>query len=240
MTSRNTHRNKFSVLIPTYKESKNLPALIKSLENNLSRWEFEVVFIDDDSSNGTAEMVRKLSARHDNLRLLVRPKKMGLGSAYKDGFKVSTGNFIVEMDADLSHNPEELPKLLEELNHADVAVGSRRVPGGRVVGWKWHRRLISLGANLLASLVLGLKVRDATSGFRAYKRSTFDEIASKSTMNGFEFQIEALYIAKKLGFKVVEVPITFTGRKRGESKLRPKDVVNFFKSIFKMRLGCRE
>lgn len=235
MKSRNTNSNKFSVLIPTYEESRNLSALTKSLEDTLSHWDFDVVFIDDNSPDGTAERIRELSVVYDNLKLLVRPEKNGLGSAYKDGFKVSSGNTIVQMDADLSHNPEELTNLFKALENADVVVGSRCVPGGRVIGWKWYRTFINRGANLLARLVLGVRVRDATSGFRAYDRKAFEEIVSNSSMNGFDFQVEAVYIAKRLGLKVVEVPITFANRKRGKSKLSFKEVVNFAKAVFKIR-----
>ena len=119
-----------------------------------------------------------------------------------------------------------------------MAVGSRYVPGGRIVGWKWHRRLISRGANLLASSVLGLGVKDVTSGFRAYKGRVFKEIVSKSKLNGFDFQVEALHIAKRLGLKIVEIPIAFTNRRAGKSKLNPKDVFNYTKSVFKMHASA--
>ena len=227
--------SKVCVVIPTYNEAENLPKLVEALEEELQKENFNIIVVDDNSPDGTSEMIRKMSEGYDNLRLFVRPEKRGLGSAYKDGFKVSSGDFIVVMDADLSHNPEELPKLLETLNDADVAIGSRYVPGGRVVGWKGHRRLISRGANLLARLVLGLNIKDATSGFRAYKRRALEEIASRSSLNGFEFQVEALYIAKRLGLKVTEVPITFASRKRGKSKLSLKDVITFMHAVCAMR-----
>lgn len=228
-------QNKCSILIPTYNETENIPELTSSLMNSLSGLDFEVVFIDDNSPDGTAEMVRRLSEEHRNFWLLVRDAKKGLGSAYKDGFKISTGHFVVEMDADLSHNPEDIPRLLEALNPADIAIGSRYVEGGKITGWKWHRRLTSWGANLLVRLVLGLKVKDATSGFRVYRREPFEEIANRSTLNGFEFQIEVLHIAQKLGFEIEEIPITFTDRERGQSKLSLKDVVNFAWRLLKMR-----
>ena len=218
-------------------ENENLPVLIKLLEESLSQRKLEVIFIDDSSSDGTIETIRELSEKYSNLKLLVRSRKMGLGSAYKDGFKASSGEVIVEMDADLSHNPKELPKLFKALNHADVAVGSRYIRGGKTIWWKWYRRLISRGASLLANLFLGLGVRDATSGFRAYRRKAFEGIASKSSLNGFEFQVEALHIAKKLKLKIVEVPITFIDRTRGKSKLGLNDIINFAKSILKMGVG---
>lgn len=218
-------------------ENENLPVLIKLLEESLSQQKLEVIFIDDSSSDGTIETIRELSEEYSNLKLLIRSRKMGLGSAYKDGFKVSSGEVIVEMDADLSHNPKELPKLFKALNHADVVVGSRYIHGGKTIWWKWYRRLISWGASLLTNLFLGLGVRDATSGFRAYKRKAFEGIASKSSLNGFEFQVEALHIAKKLKLKVMEVPITFIDRTRGKSKLGLRDIINFAKSILKMGVG---
>jgi len=229
-----TNSASWSVLIPTYMENENLPILIKLLEESLSQRKLEVILIDDGSSDGITQTIRKLSERHGNLTLLVRSRKMGLGSAYKDGFKASSGEVIVEMDADLSHNPKELPKLFKALNHADVVIGSRYIHGGKTISRKWYRRLLSRGASLLANLFLGLGVRDATSGFRAYKRKAFEGIASKSSLNGFEFQVEALHIAKKLKLKVAEVPITFIDRKRGKSKLGLKDAVTFAKSIMKM------
>ena len=224
-----------SVLIPTYNEIENIGNLIESIDKSLSGRSFEVIVIDDNSPDGTADEVRRLSEKYDNIKLLVRPEKMGLGSAYKDGLKTSLGDFIVEMDADLSHNPEDISRLINRLNPVDINIGSRYVPGGNIVGWSWHRRLISWGANHLARLVLGLNVKDITSGFRAYRREVFEKIAKHSNLNGFDFQIEALHIANKLGFKVEEVPIIFTDRESGESKLGNKDIARFVRSIFQMR-----
>lgn len=225
-----------SVIIPTYNEGENLPAVINSLAKVLSEYDNELIVVDDKGTDNTAEIIKKLSEEHNNLRLVARPNKMGLGSAYKDGFKVSSGKIIVEMDADMSHSPEELGKLIEALNYADISVGSRYIPGGKIVGWKWHRKLISRGANFLAKEVLGLPISDATSGFRAYKQQAFGEIISRSRSKGFDFQVEVLYIAKKLRLKVIEVPVTFTNRKIGKSKLAVIDLLNFIYTIFKMRL----
>lgn len=196
-----------------------------------------MVFIDDNSIDGTAEKIKELSAKQDNIKLLIRPKKMGLGSAYKSGLEQSSGNIIVEMDADLSHDPAELTKIVKELQNADIVVGSRRVKGGRVIGWIWHRRLIHIVANIFTKLLLGLDVDDSTSGFRVYKREVFKQIASLSKFDGFEFQVESLYIAKKLGLKVEEVPIIFRNRKHGTSKLSLRDVIYFIKAILKMKFS---
>jgi len=223
------------IIIPTYNEAENLPELSERLEHALPREYLEIIVVDDNSPDRTAELARKLSKKYGNIKLLVRLTKMGLGSAYKDAFKISSGSCIVEMDADLSHDPKELPKLIEALNYADLVVGSRRVKYGRIIGWKWDRKLISWAANLFSKVVLGLDVKDATSGFRAYKREAFAEIVSRSYYGGFEFQVEALYIAKRLGFRVAEVPIVFIDRRKGCSKLKIRDIFGFCSALFKMR-----
>ena len=223
-----------SVLIPTYMERENIAFLFKSISKGLSGENYEIVVIDDNSPDGTADEVRRLSPNYGNIKLLVRPEKLGLGSAYKNGSRISSGDFIVSMDADLSHTPEDIPRLLKGLNSADIAIGSRYIKGGKIIGWSLHRRLISYVANLLARLFLELKVKDLTSGFRVYRKKAFEEIGKISNLNDYDFQIEALYIAKKLGFKVKEIPITFTDRKWGESKLGNKEIVRFSNSIFSM------
>ena len=223
-----------SVLIPTYMERENIASLFNSISNGLSGENYEIVVIDDNSPDGTADEVRRLSPNYGNIKLLVRPEKLGLGSAYKNGSRISSGDFIVSMDADLSHTPEDIPRLLKGLNSADIAIGSRYIKGGNIIGWSLHRSLISYVANLLARLLLELKVKDVTSGFRVYRKKAFEEIVKISNLNDYDFQIEALYIAKKLGFKVEEIPITFTDRKWGESKLGNKEIVKFSKSMFSM------
>ena len=220
-------------------ENENLPLLVKSLEESFHDSNLEVIFIDDNSPDGTAQSLKELTTTYDNIKFLVRPYKMGLGSAYKDGFKDASGEIIIEMDADLSHNPKELPKLLKALSQADIVIGSRYIKGGHIYGWKWHRKLISCVANSLAKLILGLKIRDTTSGFRVYKRKAFEKIASESAFDGFEFQVEALYIAKRFQFMTAEVPITFKGRIMGKSKIKLKDIINFLRLILKMRLSMK-
>jgi dolichol-phosphate mannosyltransferase len=218
-------------------ESKNVDPLIECINKNLSAYTFEVVVIDDNSSDGTADEIRKLKENYGNIKLIERAKKMGLGSAYRDGFKAASYDFIVEMDADLSHNPEEIPKLLSGLNptDADVVIGSRYIKGGNIVGWSWGRKLTSWAANRFARASLGLKPKDVTSGFRVYTRAAFEKIITNSKLNGYAFQIEVLYLASKFGFKVKEVPITFTERRMGKSKLGTKEIFQFAKSIISLR-----
>jgi dolichol-phosphate mannosyltransferase len=229
---------KLSILTPTYNERDNIVKFIERVREALGDIKFELIIIDDNSPDGTAKLAEFLSQKYRNIKVIKRRCKLGLGSAYKCGFKLADGNFIVEMDADLSHDPYELPRIIKllELEKADIVIGSRNINGARIVGWKWYRKLISKTANLLARSVLGLKINDCTSGFRAYKREAFERIISISECNGFEFQVEALFIAhNKFEFKVVEVPITFYNRKYGKSKLRLQDIFNFVETILKMR-----
>ncbi len=224
-----------SVLVPTYMEKNNIAVLIESINKNLSGYTFEVVVVDDNSSDGTADEVRRLIKDYGNTKLIVRSGKMGLGSAYREGFSASSYGFIVEMDADMSHNPEEITKLLQGLNPADIVIGSRYINGGSSVGWSWQRKLVSWGANRFARLVLGLKPKDVTSGFRVYSKDAFEKIIAHSKLNGYAFQIEVLYLASKLGFEVKEVPITFNERREGESKLGIKEIFRFAEAVLSLK-----
>ncbi len=224
-----------SVLVPTYMEKNNITDLIESINKNLSGNIFEVVVIDDNSPDGTANEVRRLTKDYANTKLIVRPGKMGLGSAYRDGFRASSYEYIVEMDADMSHNPQEITKLLQSLNQNDIVTGSRYIHGGNIVGWNWRRKLISWGANRFARAVLGLKPKDVTSGFRVYSKVAFEKIITQSKLNGYAFQIEILYLAAKFGFKVKEVPITFSERKEGKSKLGNKEIFSFAAAMVSLR-----
>jgi dolichol-phosphate mannosyltransferase len=216
-------------------EKNNIADLIKSVNKNLLGNIFEVVVIDDNSPDGTANEVRRLTKDFANIKLIVRPGKMGLGSAYRDGFSASSYKYIVEMDADMSHNPQEITKLLQSLNQNDIVIGSRYIQGGNIVGWNRRRRLISWGANRFARAVLGLKPKDVTSGFRVYSKGASEKIITQSKLNGYAFQIEILYLAAKFGFKVKEVPITFNERKEGKSKLGTKEIFSFATAMVSLR-----
>ena len=166
-----------------------------------------------------------------------RLEKLGLGSAYKTAFKKATGETIVTMDADLSHDPEEFPHLLEVLgNHkVDVVIGSRYVKGARMIGWSLRRRLISKFGNLLARHVLGLEIRDLTSGYRVYRYHVIGRILGETSSDGFFFQVEALYYTIKEGFKVKEHRICFIERKKGRSNLNLAECLTFFLALFRLR-----
>ena len=209
------------VVVPTYDEADNITELVDRVLAAAA--ETEVLVVDDSSPDGTAEVVRAHPLFGDRVHLLVRPSKAGLGAAYRAGFgwALHRGyDRVVQMDADLSHPPESVPVLLAELTVSDVAVGSRYVRGGAVTDWTLGRRLVSRAGNAYVRLVLGLPVRDATAGFKAFRAQALDEIgAVGSQSNGYCFQIENTWRAVRQGLVVTEVPITFTDRTRGQSKM---------------------
>jgi dolichol-phosphate mannosyltransferase len=229
------------VVVPTYNEKENVLALVESIEE-AKMSDLSVLFVDDSSPDGTAEEVRRVAEFRPWVRIVVRDKKSGIGTAYQDGFKEAVSKMgasvVVEMDADLQHPASALPKLVEAIeNGADVAVASRYVDGGGISGWSWWRRMISKGANAYARRLLRLPVRDATSGFRAYRRQAAEELAkSRLPAKGFEFQVAALYVLKRTS-KVVEVPYVFVTRKAGKSKLKLWDTLRFFFAVMRIAFG---
>lgn len=224
-----------TILLPTVNERENIKRLIPQLLK--LPIELEIIIIDDNSVDGTRELVRSIMKRYNNIKLIERPKKMGLGSAYKDGFKLSQGEIIITMDADLSHDPKYILSFIEVMKQekADIVIGSRYVSGGEIKGWKFHRKIISKVANIIARTILRLPVKDATSGYRMYRRQAFEKTILLSKASGYEFQIEILFLAKKQGFKIIEYPIVFIDRIKGKSKLKIKDVFEFLIAVFKLR-----
>lgn len=215
------------VIIPTYKEKENISKIIRkvfSLEKD-----FHILIIDDNSPDGTADIVKHLQQEFPNqLFLIEREGKLGLGTAYVRGFKWALErdyDFIYEMDADFSHNPEDLLRLYDACKNqdADVAVGSRYIKGVNVVNWPMSRVLMSYYASAYVRFITRIKVKDTTAGFKCYKRKVLETInLDKIRFMGYAFQIEMKYTAWKLGFNVVEVPIIFTDRTEGQSKMTRK------------------
>ena len=209
------------VVVPTYNEAENLEPIADRLHAAVPQ--AHLLVVDDASPDGTGELADRLAARHPWVHVLHRPGKAGLGAAYVAGFAWARENdydVVVEMDADGSHAPEELPRLLAALESADVVLGSRWVEGGRVVNWPRSREVLSRGGNWWARQMLGLPLRDATGGYRAYRRPVLDalplgEVASQ----GYCFQVDLAWQAWRSGWRLVEVPITFLERVRGESKM---------------------
>lgn len=210
------------VITPTYNERENLERLVERLLEILPA--AHILVVDDDSPDGTGALADVLAARDDRIEVLHRPSKLGLASAYIEGFRLGLEagfDVIVQMDADLSHDPKYLPDLLAALeNGADLAIGSRRVPGGGIKGWPARRRLLSRGANLYARTILAAPVRDLTSGFRAMRRTLIENVDLDTVRSeGYSFLIEMGYRAVLGGARVVEVPIVFRDRRQGSSKL---------------------
>jgi len=212
------------VLIPTYNEKENITAILHAVLGLSS--DFHVLIIDDNSPDGTASIVESLMGKFlHRLFLLKRPGKQGLGTAYIEGFKWALDHnydYIFEMDADFSHNPNDLDRLLQacELKGADVAIGSRYVKGGETENWPIDRKIYSLGGSAYTRIITGMPIKDPTAGFVCYKNEVLANINLDAIkFIGYAFQIEMKFAAWKLGYKIKEVPITFVDRKIGTSKM---------------------
>ena len=223
-----------AIVIPTYNEHETLPRVLDGIFG-LNLADVQVVIVDDASTDGTAEVAAPRAT------VLSRAGVRGLGSALVFGFQHALragADIIVEMDADGSHDPREIPALLTALAEgADVAIGSRRIVGGRIIGWSVWRQAMSWGAMTAARLVLGLKTQDVTNGFRAYRRAAllrvgFDGIKS----SGYAFQEELLYRLERAALRVVEIPTTFRDRTAGQSKLTGRDIAEFFITLIRLRI----
>ena len=209
------------VCIPTFQEAGNIGVLLRRLRDEVP--DVDIVIGDDSSPDGTAVIARELGAELGRIEVRTNATRVGLGGAYRRMFAEVMPRYeiVCQMDADLSHDPSALPALIAEVrNGADIALGSRHVPGGAIVNWPLGRRLLSRGANLYARLALGLRVSDSTSGFKAYRSDALRAISIGETRStGYAFQIESIHRAQRLGHRVVEVPITFVDREEGTSKL---------------------
>jgi dolichol-phosphate mannosyltransferase len=209
------------VVVPTYNELDNLGPILDRLHEALPS--AHALVVDDSSPDGTGELADKLAGRDDRVHVLHRTEKAGLGAAYIAGFRWGLEHgyaVLVEMDADGSHAPEDLPRLLDALSDADLALGSRYVPGGRVVNWPKRRELLSRGGNLYSKFALGVGINDITGGYRAYRRGVLENLVLDDVAShGYCFQVDLAWRTVQAGFTVVEVPITFTEREIGESKM---------------------
>ncbi len=211
------------VIIPTYREKENIEAIVRSIFALQIR--FDIIIIDDNSPDGTADIVKSLQKEYPNLYLIQRDGKLGLGTAYITGFKWAIENdytYVYEMDADFSHDPNDLLKLYNEChnNGADLAIGSRYISGVNVVNWPLSRVLMSYIASIYVRTITGMNIKDTTAGFKCYKREVLENIRPEQIKSkGYGFQIEMKFIAWKLGYNIVEIPIIFTDRKLGSSKM---------------------
>jgi dolichol-phosphate mannosyltransferase len=216
-------QSEIGVLLPTYREAENIGLLIGEIEDlHLST---SILVVDDSSPDGTAEIVREMQKKRRNILFCCRPRKEGLGTAIRDGFKIflslaSPPKYVVTMDADYSHDPKAIPRFLSEMqSNCAIVVGSRYCKGGETVGWPFTRRFVSRLANLLARSAVGLKLNDCTSGFRCYSTRFLKSFGPSLRSQSFEIQIELLRKALSGGFEIREVPISFVNRRRGRSKL---------------------
>ena len=216
------------IVLPTFNEADNIVEVLQKLRAVVP--EASVLVVDDSSPDGTADLVEEVAEEIGDVAVMRRPAKSGLGSAYRDGFRhgLAAGyDVMVEMDSDLSHDPAALPSLLAAAaDGAALALGSRYIPGGSIPDWSWHRRALSRWGNRYAAAVLGIDVNDATSGYRAYRTEALAGIDFHTVQaDGYGFQVEMAYRVLASGGRIVEVPISFTDRVRGESKMSSRIVV---------------
>lgn len=229
------------IVIPTYNERKNIGELLSLVFQQEA--DFHVLIVDDNSPDGTGELVRELLQTNyaGRLFLLARPGKMGLGSAYIAGFKWALAReyqYILEMDADFSHNPKYLQHLLTAAGHADLVLGSRYVPGGGITNWSLLRRLISLGGSLYSRTILGLPFKDLTGGYKCFRREVLNSIDLDDVRsNGYSFQIELTYRAFLQAFTIREIPIIFEERAAGKSKMSRRIFLEAVWMVWKLRAG---
>jgi len=226
------------VMIPTYNEKENIENLINNILE-LKIKNLHVVVADDDSPDGTWKIVDKISKKNKNVHLLLRKKDRGRGSGGRDGFIYCLKNkadVIVEMDADMSHDPKYIPAMINELKNADLIIGSRRVKGSKEIGRSWFRRFVTLAANLYITLLLGIRVKDCNSGYRCFKRKVLESInVEKLQSKGPSIVQEVLFKAHLKGFKIKEIPITFINRTKGKSKLGLKQLAAGYFMVSKLK-----
>ncbi|CAG8526838.1 12560_t:CDS:2 [Ambispora gerdemannii] len=221
--------NKYSVILPTYNERNNLPIIIwllaKTFKENELPW--EVIIVDDASPDGTQEIAKQLTNVYGPEHILLKPRagKLGLGTAYVHGLQFVTGNFVIIMDADFSHH---------QTKNYDIITGTRYAGNGGVYGWDLRRKVISRGANFLASTLLRPGVSDLTGSFRLYKKHVLERLISATISKGYVFQMEMMVRARHLGFTIGEVPITFVDRVYGESKMGANEIVQYAKGVWQL------
>jgi dolichol-phosphate mannosyltransferase len=230
------------VILPTYNEAANLEPLVKAVRERLPESR-RVLIVDDSSPDGTGEIADRLAAEYDDVAVLHRAVKKGLGPAYIAGFRVALAEgaeLVIEMDADFSHDPAYLPQLLRAAGEADLVIGSRYVPGGGVTEWGPVRRFISRGGSAYARTALGIEIRDVTGGFKCLRRRVLEGIDLDSIDSlGYAFQVEVTYRAIEAGFRVVEIPIVFRDRQQGRSKMSNAIIAEAMWRVPAMRLKRR-
>ena len=230
------------IVIPTFNEQENIVELLDGIRTNLP--EADVLVVDDGSPDGTASRAEESGRRLGHVAVLRRPGRLGIGSAYVEGFRRGLADgypFLFSMDADLSHEPRYLPALRAAAASADLVIGSRYLHGVSVVNWSLGRLAMSVGANAYARRITGLPVHDCTSGFQCIRREVLEAIGvDRLRFSGYSFLIEVKYRAHRRGFRLAEVPIVFTDRKSGQSKITRREVLRSVWAVWAMRLGSDE
>lgn len=229
---------KILIVIPTYNEISNIFKLLERIfALRLPR--LEVLVVDDNSPDGTASLVKDLRKKNSHIHLLERAGKMGLGTAYVAGFRFAIEkqyDLIFEMDADLSHNPDDIPRILDEMAGYDLVIGSRYVTGVNVVNWPLSRLMLSVFANWYARTITGLPIKDSTSGFKCFRRRVLESIdIDRIRSDGYSFQIELHYLAWKKGFRIKEFPIIFIDRESGNSKMSRKVMIEAALMVWRLK-----
>jgi glycosyltransferase involved in cell wall biosynthesis len=227
-----------AVVLPTYNERENIEAMVTALLS--LPVPVRVIVVDDNSPDGTGALADRLSETWQEVEVIHRAGKLGLGTAYAAGINCALAagfELICTMDADFSHDPSYLPALIEGSRRYDLTIGSRYIPGGGVIHWGWSRKLLSWGANTVAHLMLGLKARDCTAGFRCYRRRVLETVDPASIRaNGYSYLIEMLYNVQRAGFTVGETPIIFADRRLGKSKISQDEIYRAMRTVARLSL----
>lgn len=236
-----TKMTKYSILLPTYNEKDNLPIIIWLINQTFEKYpdyDFEVIIIDDGSPDGTLQVAQNLQDLYGPKKIVLKPraKKLGLGTAYIHGIKYATGDFIIIMDADLSHHPKFVPEMIEKQKESDfdVVSGTRYVGSGGVYGWDLKRKFISRTANYIAQILLRPNASDLTGSFRLYKKEILEKLVNSCISKGYVFQMEMIVRARQFEMSVGEVPITFVDRFYGESKLGGNEIISYAVGLLKL------
>jgi dolichol-phosphate mannosyltransferase len=225
------------VITPTYNEAENAERIINAVLSQDAS--IEILIVDDNSPDGTAQIVERIQANNNRVHLLKRAGKMGLGTAYVEGFKYAIKNnydFVMEIDADFSHDPNEIPNFLKKIQEFDVVLGSRYINGVRILNWPIRRLMLSYGASLYTRIITGMPIKDATGGYKCFRIAVLKSIDLDNIhSNGYAFQIEMNFKAWKKGFKIFELPITFVDRTHGTSKMSKKIVYEAVLLVWKLK-----
>lgn len=228
------------IVIPTYNEATNIQNLVNSIFK-ATKNQVDLLFVDDNSPDDTAEIIKAMMAENKNIHILERPMKMGLGTAYVAGFKFAIQkkyDLIFEMDADLSHNPADVPRILNAMDNFDLVIGSRYLTGVNVINWPLSRLILSLWANWYTRKITGLPLQDCTAGFKCFRREVLETIdLDRIQSDGYSFQIELHYLAWKNNFRIKELPIVFTDRESGNSKMSRKVMVEAAFMVWRLKFN---